>query len=35
VLRDGEYVVRSYADAAPVHVLEGCEIDLAAVFEGV
>jgi len=35
LLRDGEYVTRAYTDedTVPVCVLEGCIIDLAAVFE--
>ena len=35
ILKDGEYVARAYGDrdAAPVHVLEGCVIDLPEVFE--
>jgi Uma2 family endonuclease len=35
VLQDGRYVTTTYADgdAAPVHVLDGCVIDLADVFE--
>jgi len=35
VLKDGEYITRAYAKTAkvPVHVLEGCVIDLADVFE--
>ncbi|MCL1918437.1 MAG: Uma2 family endonuclease [Peptococcaceae bacterium] len=34
ILRDGEYIVKAYTDAdiAPVHVLEGCSINLADVF---
>jgi len=34
VLKDGEYITRAYAKTAkaPVHVLEGCVIDLADVF---
>ena len=34
ILKDGEYVVKAYADTeiAPVHVLEGCTINLADVF---
>jgi Uma2 family endonuclease len=32
VLRDGEYTVRVYADAAPVHVLENFTVDLTDVF---
>ena len=34
ILRDGEYIIRAYTDAdtAPVHVLEGCAIDLSEVF---
>ena len=36
VLRDGEYIVRAYSDgdSVPVHVLEGCNIDLPQVFIG-
>jgi len=35
LLRDGEYIIRAYTDAdtAPVHVLEGCSIDLSEIFE--
>jgi len=35
VLKDGEYTIRAYTDAdkAPVHVLEGCKINLSEVFE--
>ena len=35
VLKNGEYITRAYSqdDIAPVSVLEGCEINLAKVFE--
>ena len=35
ILKNGEYTIRAYTDAdtAPVHVLEGCTINLAEVFE--
>jgi len=35
ILRDGEYLTRVYTDAdtAPVHVLEGCVINLTEVFD--
>ena len=35
VLKDGEYTLRAYTDtdSVPVHVLEGCTIDLSKVFE--
>jgi len=32
ILQDGEYIIRVYDAAIPVHVLEGCEIDLTGVF---
>ena len=34
LLKDGEYIIRAYADAdtAPVHILEGCTISLQDVF---
>ena len=34
LLKDGEYITRAYAETGtvPVHVLEGCVIDLAEVF---
>ena len=35
ILKDGEYVATVYGDEgfAPVHVLEGCEVDLADMFD--
>jgi Uma2 family endonuclease len=35
ILKDGKYITRPYTDkdTAPVHVLEGCTIDLSEVFE--
>jgi len=35
ILKDGDYITRVYSeeDTAPVHVLEGCLIDMAEVFE--
>jgi Uma2 family endonuclease len=35
VLQNGRYITRIYkdGDAAPIHVLDGCVIDLADVFE--
>lgn len=36
ILNNGEYMIRVYfdSDKVPVHVLEGCMIDLAEVFDG-
>jgi Uma2 family endonuclease len=35
ILKDGKYITHPYTneDTAPVHVLEGCTIDLSEVFE--
>ncbi|MCL1852402.1 MAG: Uma2 family endonuclease [Peptococcaceae bacterium] len=32
ILKDGEYIVRAYADTVPVHIWEGFSINLADVF---